>query len=836
MVHTIQNSFLQFSYNPDTCTWSLLGTHARGPSVEDAQVNVRYHRGLDRSLVIGERRSLRMGAPRVVDSIHGPLRQVEMLSGLDSNGLFLSLTFALPEENPLLLWKLAVSNHGRHPVSIDRLDLLNAGFIYLPGSFSVPSMAGFRQVYRGARGAVRPAPDPGELIFFSNGWQSWSYTGVYSARERYRSTRLGLLRLPLENPGTPRPRRAGVLSSDMFGILGDRKQRTAILAGFLSQKAHFGSLEVLMDPYLPAMRMWANGDGMRLDPGHTVETDWACLCFLHLDTSDPLGPYLEAVARENLPPRPPSLEGKEELDRNLSFAARTIPTGWCSWYQFSSEDFLGTISPQKVGENLDALVCLRDRLPLEVLQIDDGYQAQVGDWFSFKPGFPEGVSILAREIRQAGLAPGLWLAPFIVHPRSRLARDHSDWLLRNRLGLPANAGFLWNTFPAGLDLTHPDALQYARDVIHTAVVEWGYSYLKLDFLYAAALPGRRRDPTRTRAQALRIGLEALREAAGEETFLLGCGCPLGPAIGLVDGMRIGADTAGRWHPAYRDREFFFKPEASFPAARNACHNALTRAPLHRRWWINDPDCLMLRPDTRLSLAEVQTIATVIAVTGGSLFLSDHLPDLPEDRLRIAEVLQPLIGKAPYLLDLFDSPTPSRLQLDMDGPAGRWHLLALFNWEDRPRDLELRPNEFYLDPQSEYFARSFWDGRLYRIAKTPLILDGVPAHGVVLLAARPARSHLPHYLGSDLHISQGLELVEWKWDSPSRVSPTDGRPGKLSFGLQRPGPAQGMVDLALPEAPREIRLNESPIAWETIGEGIYRLRVEFDRQAEVVLRF
>jgi alpha-galactosidase len=826
MAHTIQNSSLQFSYNPNGCTWDLAGSQTHGPSVEGAQVNVRYHRGLEKPLVLGEQERLRMGTPRMVNSIHGPLRQVELLSGADSNSISFSLTFALPEDQPLLLWKMEVSNRGKRPVYIDRIDLLNAGFVYMPESISVPATAGYHQVYRGARGVVRPAADPGELIFLSNGWQSWSYTGVYGQHDRYHRTRLGPLRLPLENPSTPRPRRAGVLASDMFGVLGDRKHRTGILAGFLSQKVHFGSLEVLMDPYSPALRLWANGDGARLDPGHMLETDWACLCFLHLDSSDPLGPYLEAVARENLHTNPASLRRQGER----------IPTGWCSWYQFSSDDYLGTIDPQNLQQNLEAMKQLHDRLPLEVLQIDDGYQEQVGDWFSFKPVFSNGVTGLAGEIRQAGLEPGIWLAPFIVHPRSRLAHDHPDWLLRNRLGLPASAGFLWNSFPAALDLTHPEALQYARDVVHKAAHEWGYPYLKLDFLYAAALHGRRRDPTCTRAQALRMGLEAVREAAGDDVFLLGCGCPLGSAIGLVDGMRIGADTAGGWLPSFRNHDFFLRPEVCLPSARNACHNALTRASLHKRWWINDPDCLMLRPDTRLSLAEVQTVATVIALTGGALFLSDHLPALPEERRRIAEALLPLIGKVPYLLDMFDSPTPSRLQLDLDGPAGRWHMLALFNWQDRSRDLELQPNVFYLDPQVVYMARSFWDGRVYRIAQTPLVIQDVPAHGVALLAARPARPYLPQYLGSDLHISQGLELVEWKWDGPARVSQADGRPGKLSFRLQRPGPARGIIDLALHEAPRETLLNETPAAWEAVGEGIYRVRVEFEREVEGVLWF
>ena len=35
-----------------------------------------------------------------------------------------------------------------------------------------------------------------------------------------------------------------------------------------------------------------------------------------------------------------------------------------------------------------------------------------------------------------------------------------------------------------------------------------------------------------------------------------------------------------------------------PSVRNALQNVLCRLPLHQRWWINDPDCLLLRPETR----------------------------------------------------------------------------------------------------------------------------------------------------------------------------------------------------------------------------------------------
>jgi alpha-galactosidase len=546
-----------------------------------------------------------------------------------------------------------------------------------------------------------------------------------------------------------------------------------------------------------------------------MATDWACLQFLHVDAVDPLGEYIEAVSREH------HLPGSGQNKKNS-------PVGWCSWYQFSTEDYIGAVSAQDIRENLKAITAARSELPLDILQIDDGFEKQVGDWYTFSPGFQQGVAPLATEIHQAGFTAGLWLAPFIVDPKSRLAGEHPDWLLRGRLGRPVNAGFLWGRFATALDLTHPEALEYATEVVRVAAHDWGFSYLKLDFLYAAALPGRHRDPSKTRAQVLSAGLGALRTAAGVSTLLLGCSCPLGPAIGLVDAMRIGADTARRWLPSFRGYQFFFQSEPDIPSARNASHNALTRAALHQRWWMNDPDCLLLRPQTQLTLAEIQAQATIIALTGGSLFLSDHLPDLPADRRRIAEALLPLIGKRPFVLDWFDSSTPTCLQLDLEGATGRWHLLAIFNWEDEARSRSVYLNDFYLEARTNYFAREFWSGKTFRVSsfertQSGLEIGEIPAHGCVLLALRPCQPSRSQYIGGDLHISQGMEVIAWE--------PMGDR---LAIRLERPGQSQGFIDLSLPQPPCKARLDQVDLSWETIGEQLYRFPVQFNRQAMIEL--
>jgi len=131
---------------------------------------------------------------------------------------------------------------------------------------------------------------------------------------------------------------------------------------------------------------------------------------------------------------------------------------------------------------------------------------------------------------------------------------------------------------------------------------------------------------------------------------------------------------------------------------NAIQNSLTRAVLHGRWWRNDPDCRLVRPNTRLREDETQSLATVIAMSDGLWMNSDDLPRLEPQQLRLLQaMLPPLSNCRPLVLDWLDAATPARLRQDLDGPAGSWHLLARFNWSEQPRTISIRPLDYRLPP-------------------------------------------------------------------------------------------------------------------------------------------
>jgi alpha-galactosidase len=283
------------------------------------------------------------------------------------------------------------------------------------------------------------------------------------------------------------------------------------------------------------------------------------------------------------------------------------PVGWCRWYHY-----FGKLEWADVYKNLDRARA-EPAWPFEVFQVDDGYQRDIGDWLEAKPGYPS-LAGMAEAVRARGFKAGIWTAPFSAAETSRLFRRRPEWMVAED-GRPKVCFKAWNKAIYALDTSRPEVQEWLSGVFRT-MAGAGFEYFKVDFLFAAAMPGERSRPL-TPIQAYREGLRVLREAIGPSSFLLACGAPLLPAAGLVDGMRIGEDTAPYWKT---------KPSAfQGPNAYFALKNALTRSFLHRALWLNDPDCLLLRSSRiELSASERACYALVAGALDNMILDSDDL--------------------------------------------------------------------------------------------------------------------------------------------------------------------------------------------------------------------
>lgn len=444
---------------------------------------------------------------------------------------------------------------------------------------TVGSMRGFGEV------VAELDVDPRRCLVHAEGWQSWTPTTSYRLGDRqWLPARPELWTWGYGGSRPRPPRRPGVFQGDGLLVVDPGTGGEVVAVGARAA-----------DRAIPVIRCERAGEA-RL----AVTAD-AAVTIIGVDASG----GIEAAKRDF---------ANAFADASGVDGVRPGPTIWSSWF-----DYFSGITEADVDENLRVI---DDRgLPVDVIQLDDGYQRELGDWLQQSSRFTS-LPRMVERIRARGRRAGIWLAPFLVGVGSAVAAEHPDWIVRGPGGKPVFAIHNWGQEPYVLDVTHPGACEYLTTVLRS-FVEIGFDFFKLDFLYAAALDGRRFEGSLTGTQAYRQGLAQIRAALGEDAYLLGCGAPLLPSVGLVDAMRVSADTSPRWAPA--------DGEMSFPGGAAAELSVHGRAYQHGRYWTNDPDCLLLGPGVEHRERRLK----MVTEHGGLRGISGRVADLDESAAGIA---------------------------------------------------------------------------------------------------------------------------------------------------------------------------------------------------------
>ncbi len=396
--------------------------------------------------------------------------------------------------------------------------------------------------------------DPATARVYAEGWQSWSPATWAPATATGRAPAQDWEHLMRFRPGTPVSRQG----AQGEGLL-------VVDPGTGAPARCYGGTDLVE---VPTLRTTLRGDRLLVrSTGPVGVSD-------HPDGESALaahGDALAATVPRLLPP----------------------PTVWCSWYRYFEQ--------VTAGDVLEAVADLDEAdLGVDVVQVDDGWSPGLGEGLGPAERFGS-LDRVVGQVRSSGRRAGLWLAPFVVGTGTSLAREHPDWLV-------GPAGRNWGQDLVGLDLTHPDVREMLADALRR-LVDSGVDYLKLDFLYAGAVPGPRREDL-DGAAAYRSGLQLVREVVGPEVFLVGCGAPLLPSVGLVDAMRVSPDT---FHEGGEDGSTGLR--GLMPLAARAWQQG--------RLWVNDPDCVVVRP----SYLQRERWAQAAHELGGLRSFSDRLSEL-----------------------------------------------------------------------------------------------------------------------------------------------------------------------------------------------------------------
>jgi len=294
---------------------------------------------------------------------------------------------------------------------------------------------------------------------------------------------------------------------------------------------------------------------------------------------------------------------------------------------------------------------------------------------------------------------------------------------------------------------------------------------------------------------MNLALETIREAAKPSTFIIGCGCPIGSGINLMNSMRISADTGHTWCWPIP-----WWDNGTLPSLKGMIRNTLNRSMLSFRWWHNDPDCLMLGDATRLTRDELISAASIVGMTSGMLLLSDDLAKMRKERLDIAKKIFPITGATAIPMDLHSNLNsfPSVLKLSCkDESAIRndfgihyeakeklrnciqvtenlesWKIVCLSNWQKRVTSVHLSLLDLLKDYITEtrfgFHVFEFWSSK-YRWIQAPIDSSNanlskiLPPHGSEIFHLKPMQPHRPQYIGSTIHFSCGFEVKSFNFN-------------------------------------------------------------------------
>jgi hypothetical protein len=589
--------------------------------------------------------------------------------------------------------------------------------------------------------------------------------------EAYKDALVGLTETGKRHGGAEEQTATEIVSDELSVIVGEQSDgsNTALLVGFTGGKHQLTECRIRTDEArqkLVRLEAACLLDGVPLQPGEARTGEW-----LRLDCGEPF----QVVQRY--------VQAKQQ--ETGSIATANPPSVFCTWYYYGD-----TVHQDDVYVNLEAMV--QREIPVDVIQVDEGWERRFGDWEA-NHRFPDGMQRVAERIREAGYRPGIWTAPFLVEPRCELRFHREDWLLRNRKGEPI-LFYMNQTHNFILDVTRPDVQAWIEE-LYRKLNAWGYTYHKLDFTRAVAIEedADYYNPNVTRAEAYRMGIEAVRRGIGPDGYLLICGGLFSAPAGLVDAHRTSSDVLSMWSERQGRQGGKVAP---FTIKQNVLRYWMNEL------WHNDPDALMVRRQAHkiryldLSLGllnddEARVTALNQYWGGGLVCFTEPMAEIDDDRIGLLRHAVPALGKSAVPRDMYEGKRYSSvLDVEVDRREqglGRWHTVSVVNWNDHTETASIRLDESMLgsfaQEHQSFAAVEFWSGRVWRgLTYGSLIeLGSLAAHSAVHLKIVSEPEDQPVLLYTNGHFAMGGQDVtslrrngqevnvtlDWRWRYPLR---------------------------------------------------------------------
>ncbi|MCQ2792546.1 MAG: alpha-galactosidase [Bacilli bacterium] len=504
---------------------------------------------------------------------------------------------------------------------------------------------------------------------------------------------------------------SNLIVSDHLTIIG--KSNQALVITFLGGKKHLIRTEIKVDQHgkFISLKVYAEINKL-LKPHETFTTE-----DVEIYHTDNVNEAIKDFAKKKI--------------KGIAVKKKKVPSIYCTWYYYGQ-----TITYRDCLTNLK--IIKKKKLPIDTFQIDDGWEASVGSWYANEK-FDE-MAKVSKKIREFGLTPGLWTAPFVLDKESNIAKARPNWILKDTDGKPCI--FLVNKKEHYIiDITIKETWTYLEKLYRKLTKMNGFVYHKLDFTRApiTAINPNYKNKYITIIEAYRNACLSIRKGMGDSFFLM-CGGLYDPVIGIVDGQRSGSDVLSMWDAPNRGGKTL-----PYTIKQNVLRYYMNE------WWYNDPDAFIIRRNKKahkglkLSLGllndeEVKT-STINQLLGGGLFsMTEPLDKIDDDRLNNLYHLLPLKKVNIDMKDIMATPRfPNEIRINQQ-------YLALINYDNKVLKKVITSKDILENANNKTY--SLVDFYTNKVAKNKINIRLLPHSATIIKLTTEKIKHINnkgHYL-------------------------------------------------------------------------------------------
>ena len=164
-------------------------------------------------------------------------------------------------------------------------------------------------------------------------------------------------------------------------------------------------------------------DGELIPSDSFYETVWSTISILEGDESyeDAIHEYLLRRITENIHSRKPDFYYNTwGMQREMNPHMRE------------------TFTEERIMKEIE----IAGEMGMDIFIMDDGWQQAFGDWTANRERLPNGIKPLVDKIKGCGMIPGIWLSLLGTDPSTDTAKEHPEWIILDKDGVPVRAQ--WN--------------------------------------------------------------------------------------------------------------------------------------------------------------------------------------------------------------------------------------------------------------------------------------------------------------------------------------------------------------------------------------------------------